>query len=129
MKKHILLVEDNLDIRDTLIPMLEIWLEDKPWQADIHEADHGEQALQWIEAHGEPDWILLDVRMPVMNGAAFLQRMSTLGKDISKKTLLLTGYADDLDEYLGNNALVLPHLRKPFMAAELFEALDILVGE
>jgi len=128
MNHTILIIEDNPQVREVLHPMIDIWLEGKKQTFNIHEATQGEEGMQWIAQHGSPDWILLDVRMPIMNGAEFLQRMKSLGQDVSHKTLLLTGYADDLDEYLGSASLEMQHLRKPFLAPELFAALDKLTG-
>jgi len=121
-----LIVEDNENIREILVPMLEIWLEEKGLKADIHETTNGAEALDWVGTHGVPDMLLLDVRMPVMNGSEFLHQMALLGHDIRSKTLLLTGYADDLEQHLGTDSLLIRHLRKPFMAPELFKQLDLL---
>ncbi|MDX8405063.1 MAG: response regulator [Mariprofundus sp.] len=125
---HILIIEDNETIREVLPDMLEIWLEIKGIHADIHEACNGAEGLDWVKAHGVPELLLLDVRMPVMNGAEFLHQISMMGLDVGKQTLLLTGYADDLEEHLGRDALLMQHLRKPFMAPELFAKLDQVIS-
>ena len=85
--------------------------------------------MAWVRSRGIPDLLLLDVRMPVMNGAEFLHQIAKLGHDMRKQTLLLTGYADDLEEHLGSDALLMRHLRKPFMAPELFAELDKIVDK
>jgi CheY-like chemotaxis protein len=61
----ILLVEDDFDLRDALIPILE------------HEGHHvvgaanGREALDQLRAGAKPSLILLDLMMPIMNGAEF----------------------------------------------------------
>ena len=90
--RNILIVEDNASIREVLLPMLEIWMEGKGMEASIHEAGNGMEALAWVQTHGEPDLLLLDVRMPRMDGAEFLRHIASLGHDVRKKTLLLTGH-------------------------------------
>jgi len=125
--KTILAVDDNEAIREILIPMIEIWIEDHPFEVTIVEKNNGAEALEWIKTHAQPDMILLDVRMPVMGGAEFLRQTALLGFDFRPFTLLLTGYADDLEEHLGTDALLMKHLRKPFTAPELFTALDKLL--
>jgi len=124
----ILSVDDNTDLRDILTPMLEIWAEDKEQDICVIEKENGLEALEWIKTNKTPDYILLDVRMPIMSGAEFLRQSALLGKDFRSRTLLLTGYADDLEEHLGSDALLMKHLRKPFGVEELFEALDALIS-
>jgi len=125
--KRILAVDDNELVQEILEPMLDIWAEDHQLSIEVITASNGKQALSWVEQHGAPDLVLLDVRMPIMGGAEFLRQTALLGLDIKPFTLLLTGYADDLEEHLGTDALLMKHLRKPFTAPELFQALDKLV--
>jgi len=126
--KTILSVDDNEQVREILVPMLEIWAEDQSLDVTIIEKVNGAEALAWVKEHGKPDMILLDVRMPIMDGAEFLRQTALLGIDLRPCTLLLTGYADDLEAHLGSDALLMKHLRKPFMAGELFAALDRLLA-
>ena len=122
--KTILAVDDNEQVREILVPMLEIWAEDQGFEVTVIEKVNGREALDWVQEHDMPDLTLLDMRMPVMSGAEFLRQCALLGHDLRPTTLLLTGYADDLDEHLGSDALLMKHLRKPFMASELFAALS-----
>jgi len=122
--KTVLIVEDNAQIREVLTPMLEIWVEDYDFEVTVVETVNGVEALDWVKEHGKPDIILLDVRMPMMGGAEFLRQTVGMGFDFRPFTLLLTGYADDLEEHLGSDGLLMSHLRKPFLASELFNALD-----
>src|SRR5580765_7790969 len=61
----ILLVEDDFDMRDALIPILEY--------AGHHVvgAANGREALEQLRAGPKPSLILLDLMMPVMNGTEF----------------------------------------------------------
>lgn len=126
--KRILTVDDNELVQEILEPMLDIWAEEHLLSIEITTASNGKEALSWINQHGVPDLVLLDVRMPIMDGAEFLRQTALLGLDIKPLTLLLTGYADDLEEHLGTDALLMKHLRKPFTAPELFQALDKLAS-
>jgi len=125
--KTVLTVDDNEHVREILIPMLEFWAEDQAFDINIVEKSNGAEALAWVKTHTQPDMLLLDVRMPIMGGAEFLRQTALLGFDFRPFTLLLTGYADDLEEHLGTDALLMKHLRKPFTAPELFTALDKLM--
>jgi len=127
--KRILTVDDNELVQEILKPMLDIWAENHQLPIEVIPASNGQEALSWINQHGSPDLILLDVRMPIMDGAEFLRQTALLGLDIKPFTLLLTGYADDLEEHLGTDALLMKHLRKPFTATELFQALNKLAPQ
>lgn len=66
--KKILLVEDDLDIRENMSMVLQY----EKYQ--VEEAEHGKHALEILEddKKNRPDIILLDLFMPVMNGREFL---------------------------------------------------------
>ncbi len=62
-----LIVDDDPDLREALSDALA--LEGLPVQA----VGNGREALDWLRAHREVDWVvLLDLMMPVMDGRTFL---------------------------------------------------------
>jgi two-component system CheB/CheR fusion protein len=66
MKGHILVVEDDPDIRETVVGVLK----DAGYSAA--EAEDGLHALEYLNgSHESPDLILLDLKMPNMNGFQF----------------------------------------------------------
>ena len=71
MKKNetisILLVEDDVDLCDAYQMILE------SSGYSVTTAHDGRQALDVINEKGDPDIIFLDLRMPVMDGLAFLR--------------------------------------------------------
>jgi DNA-binding NarL/FixJ family response regulator len=93
---RILIVDDQTIVRHGLKSLLEI-------QEDftvIGDAANGQEALQIIASLGQqsqlPDVILLDVRMPVMDGVATTQELKNHYPEI--KILILTTFDDD--EYI-----------------------------
>ena len=60
----ILIVEDDDDLRDLVRTMLELE------GFDVRTAQHGREALDRVAEH-MPDLILLDIKMPVMDGRSF----------------------------------------------------------
>lgn len=64
---HIMVVEDDKDTRD----MIRRMLEKEGWR--VTEADNGRSALELLEAKKEPQLILLDLMMPVMDGVEFIE--------------------------------------------------------
>lgn len=66
---HVLVIDDDEDIRETVGLILEFdgYL--------VAAAGDGRAALRWIEAHGAPSMILLDMMMPGMNGEEFVREL------------------------------------------------------
>jgi DNA-binding NarL/FixJ family response regulator len=93
---RILIVDDQMIVRHGLKSLLEI-------QEDftvIGDAANGQEALQIIASLGQqsqlPDVVLLDVRMPVMDGVATTQELKNNYPEIN--ILILTTFDDD--EYI-----------------------------
>ncbi|MDM9380287.1 response regulator transcription factor [Chlorogloeopsis sp. ULAP01] len=84
----VLLVDDQHLIRQGLKTLLEL-------EADLEivgEAENGESALKLI-AEVHPDVVLMDIRMPVMDGVATTREIQRLFSGI--KVLVLTTFDDD----------------------------------
>jgi DNA-binding NarL/FixJ family response regulator len=89
---RVLIADDQALVRAGLRMILES-------QADIEvvaEVADGEEALAATKVH-HPDLVLMDVRMPKVNGLEALRRMAGLGGP-APKVLILTTF--DLDEYV-----------------------------
>jgi len=69
MSKRILVVEDQPDNRQIIRDML------APTDYEITEAENGEEALTAI-AKQRPDLILMDIRVPIMDGYAATRKLS-----------------------------------------------------
>ena len=67
--KHVLIVEDDQDVRESLAALLE------GEGYDVLEARHGQEALELL-ATSNVCVILLDIFMPVMNGVAFMAKQA-----------------------------------------------------
>lgn len=65
--KNILVVEDDTVLNDAYSMIL------NTAGHTVSNACDGQQALDYLETHDAPDVILLDLRMPVMNGIEFLK--------------------------------------------------------
>ena len=89
-------------------------------EARLSFARHGQEALQRIAADGEPDVIVLDINMPVMDGLEFLSRLRKLPIRRAPVIIVSTeGREDDLQR--GLDAGADGYLRKPFKPKELHE--------
>lgn len=65
-RPRVLVVDDDEEISE----MISLVLEDQG--CDVAAAEHGQAALDRMHAGWKPDVILLDMRMPVMDGRAFV---------------------------------------------------------
>lgn len=89
-------------------------------------AEHGEAALDLLEAHPRPDLLISDVMMPIMDGPTMVRRARARYPDLP--ILFMSGYAEeqlrksiDLDN--------VSFLAKPFSVQQLAEAArDVLAA-
>jgi DNA-binding NarL/FixJ family response regulator len=90
MKIRLLLVDDQVLVRQGLKAMLSL----EPDFEIVGMAEHGEAAIaQFEQLH--PDIVLMDVRMPVMNGSTATQILCE--KHPGTKVLVLSTYDEDQD--------------------------------
>lgn len=122
----LLIIDDDITIHKALKPLLLIWSKENSLELNISSSFNGVEALNYIKKYGMPDLLFLDVRMPVMSGAMFLKEMKHLNFQCKTNTLLLSGYADDLENLIGKDSFEMHHLYKPFLRQELFEVLNTL---
>jgi len=116
--KHVLLVEDNARLRVTVREILR-------WHGyRVDEAADGAEALE-VAAVATPDVILTDLDMPVMDGAAFIQRCRGLpGLDQVPVIVMSADAQPDTALERLRPARVSAYLAKPFGLAELTTALE-----
>lgn len=117
MRKRILIVDDDPDILESLRMLLE-----ESYEVEV--ALDGERALAEILA--KPfDAIVLDLMMPVLDGAAFLRELRARGVPVP---VVLVSAARDLTARA--RALdIAEHLSKPFDPALLEDKLARLTGQ
>lgn len=85
---RILLVEDQAIVRQGL----KVILEQDEEITVAHEAENGQQALAVLEKY-RVDFIMMDIRMPIMNGIEATRKIKQQWPEI--KILILTTFNDD----------------------------------
>ena len=70
----VLIVEDDADIRETLVDLF------RDAGFSTLEAENGSEALTALSSTHMPDIVLLDMLMPVMDGATFLKTVAGMPK-------------------------------------------------
>lgn len=120
MKKTVLVVDDESLARQRLIKMLEAM----PGFELVAEADSGEQALAAIKQF-QPDIVLLDIRMPGLDGMAVAKTIEA--EDIDCDFIFTTAY----DEYAVDafDVQAKGYLLKPIKQEKLAKVLHALHPE
>jgi PAS domain S-box-containing protein len=115
-KYRVLIADDNKENRDLLAQTL------GPVGFEIRQADDGAGAIKEFQAW-QPDIILMDLRMPVMDGREATRRIksSPKGKETSVIVLTASSFEDGRRDMAAAGAN--GYIRKPFRESELFEAI------
>ena len=111
----VLIVDDEADFLDTLIKRL------RRRRIDVQAAGSGAQALATLES-GAMDVVVLDVRMPQMDGIRLLERIKQRHADI--EVIMLTGHASLEAAVEGMGLGAFDYLMKPVDIDELIYKLQ-----
>jgi CheY-like chemotaxis protein len=89
----ILIIDDDLDIRNTVAGILQ----DEGYR--VAKAGNGQEALKLLEAAGapRPQLILLDMMMPIMDGATFHEQQQQRPELASIPVLTFTAFGNPAD--------------------------------
>jgi DNA-binding NarL/FixJ family response regulator len=112
---HILLVDDQALFREGLRTLLSV----QPGFDVIGEAANGEEALR-LAATLHPDVILMDVRMPILDGVAATRRLRAAHP--AMRVIVLTTFDDDEYVFEALRAGAAGYLLKDTASEKLFEA-------
>ena len=116
VKRRILVAEDNETNLSMLLDMLSIH------HHQVFVAKNGQQAIELAQRH-RPELILMDIRMPVMNGLEATQRIRTFPelKDIPIVALTASTGSEAEEHQVAMGCT--EHLAKPIQSKELFAVL------
>ena len=119
--KRILLVEDNIAIRENTTELLELA------HYEVIAASNGQEGLD-MAVREKPDLILCDIMMPEIDGYHFLEILRS--KSIFRTTpfLFFTASAEQSEIRKGLEAGANDYITKPFDADQLIELVVKYVG-
>ena len=112
----VLLVEDDKDIRESIAEVLEVEGHVVTQMSTAH------AALGSLELPDSPDLVLLDLRMPGMDGLSFLDALQARPDRDRFRVILMS--ADRRVGVLDRAPGVVAVLQKPFETEDLLELLD-----
>ncbi|HJV71337.1 hybrid sensor histidine kinase/response regulator [Ideonella sp.] len=106
VRRRILVVDDNVDVADTTAAILGLS------GHTLCTAHDGAEALAQAEAF-QPEVVLLDIGLPVMDGYEVARRLRELPATREVLLIALTGYGQSADRQRGREAGFDEHLLKP----------------
>ncbi|MDB9526381.1 response regulator [Oscillatoria sp. CS-180] len=113
--KHVLIIDDEADIREATQLCLEI-----TGQWEVSKAGNGQEGLAIAET-AMPDVILLDIMMPGMDGLTILKRLQKNPKTQQIPVIILTAKAQSSEQRQFSQLNVLSVITKPYDPLTLSE--------
>ncbi|MDB6066528.1 MAG: hybrid sensor histidine kinase/response regulator [Pedosphaera sp.] len=120
-QKHVLVVDDDVDLAQTYRELLEVY----DYRASV--ACNGIQALKFV-AETEVDAIVCDLSMPQMEGDVFYEEARRVRPELSLRFIFVTGNSGNsrFEPFLAKVAC--PVLYKPVAVDKLMDALANVLG-
>ena len=119
--KKILVIEDDANIRESLVELLEMR------SYHVIAAENGIEGLR-LAMDGKPDLILCDVMMPGMTGYEVIEKVRADAALVAIPFIFLSAKAMEQDILQGKKLGANSYLTKPFRASELFSVVDDLLN-
>ena len=116
MMAKILVIEDDVNIRESVIELLEME------EYRVISAKNGPEGVQ-LAISENPDIVICDVMMPGMSGHEVLKTLSN-GNERPIPFIFLSALVSKDDVSTGMNLGAIDYLIKPFRAQELFDTLN-----
>lgn len=115
--KKLLLIEDNLNVRETTQEILELA------DYEVLTAENGRQGVELAKS-GKPDIIVCDIMMPDLDGYGVLKILSRNPETSTIPFIFLTAKADKSDIRKGMNLGADDYVTKPFEETDLLDAIE-----
>jgi PAS domain S-box-containing protein len=117
LKDNVLIVADDLSARQTLSALME------REGYEVRCAPSGQTALMFAQEEA-PDLILLDVRLPDLDGFQVCQRLKENGKACDTPVIFISALEDKEDKIKGFVAGGVDYITKPFQMEEVLARVD-----
>lgn len=115
--KTILLIEDNVDVRENTAEILELA------NYKVLQAENGKLGVE-IAQKMKPDLIICDIMMPVLDGYGVIHLLNKSNETASIPFIFLTAKSERLDYRKGMEMGADDYISKPFDDIELLKAVE-----
>jgi DNA-binding NtrC family response regulator len=112
---RVLLVDDEVEFVETLVKRM------RKRGLDVHGVKSGEEAIEALE-HSQPEVVVMDVKMPGMNGIEVLKIIKKLNPLV--EVIMLTGHASLELAMQGMESGAYDYLMKPMDLDELLYKIE-----
>lgn len=122
--KSVLIIDDEKD----LLEVLKATLESRGYE--VHVAVNGKKGLAQLKKHN-PDVVILDLKMPKMNGMEFLTEMRANPRHKMTPVMVLSGTtknARESDEHWRAKLGVSDYITKPFEPLDIIDRINALAN-
>lgn len=116
-KKYILVIEDQMDVRENIAELLELS------NYEVKTAPDGKIGVK-IALETNPDLVLCDIMMPEMDGYEVLYLLAKNPTTSTIPFIFLTAKAEKVDFRKGMNQGADDYITKPFQEMELLRAIE-----
>ncbi len=120
--KKILVIDDDKNLQSDLVTILQLE------GYETYAADNGQEGLQAAQRY-QPDLILCDVAMPVLNGFDVLTNLRRNPQIASIPVIFLTAFNDPAFVRRGMELGAVGYIPKPYNLDELLGAIKAQLGE
>ncbi len=120
-KKNILVVDDDPDVVTIIKGILH------SGEYEVQSVYRGQEVFARLEEK-KPDLIILDIKMPEMDGFQVLKRLKASPETSSIPVILLTGKGQYQDVLTGYELGTDYYMNKPFTSSQLINGIDLFLG-
>lgn len=120
--KKILIIEDEVPVRTGIKDLLEL----KSYK--VFEAESGAEGIK-LAKENQPDLIICDIKMPEMDGYEVLKRINKDETLASVPFIFLTAKTEMSELRYGMNLGADDYITKPFMATDLYKAIEVRLNK
>jgi two-component system, OmpR family, lantibiotic biosynthesis response regulator NisR/SpaR len=119
---HVLVVEDDEDLRDLFLDTL------RAYRFDAEAVEDAPEALAYLDSHPTPRVLIVDLMLPSMSGADLLRAVRKNVRFADVPAFLATASAVSLDQELDELGVVRV-FRKPFDLELVVGLLDEIIND